>query len=209
MTFLTSAGTTSLSLTLLAASLANAIVMLDATVVNVAMERIKDSLGTDVTGLQWVISAYMLVFASFLLTGGALGDRFGVKRVFVAGFALFTAASFGCGIANNITTLIAARPGCAACGTPGGRRNRRRRVRFVGCGRRGAVSRRRAYSAVLGQCSLWDASQASCGSRRRRRRSDFVDISKSKLRSSVAKLSSMPTRRTKQVNRDMPVQRSI
>src|ERR1700679_391115 len=106
MTSRTSAGTTSLSLTLLAASLANAIVTLDATVVNVAMERIKASLGTDVTGLQWVMSAYTLVFASFLLTGGALGDRFGVKRVFVAGFGVFTAASFGCGMANNTTTLI-------------------------------------------------------------------------------------------------------
>lgn len=72
MTSRTSAGTTSLSLTLLAASLANAIVMLDATVVNVAMERIKASLGTDVTGLQWVMSAYTLVFASFLLTGGII-----------------------------------------------------------------------------------------------------------------------------------------
>jgi hypothetical protein len=60
MTSRTSAGTTSLSLTLLAASLDNAIVMLDATVVNVAMERIKASLGTDVTGLQWVMSAYTI-----------------------------------------------------------------------------------------------------------------------------------------------------
>ena len=96
-------------LTLIATSLGFALVILDVTVVNVALERIKASLETDVTGLQWVINAYTLVFASLLLTAGALGDRFGAKRIFISGFALFTAASLVCGLAWSITILIAGR----------------------------------------------------------------------------------------------------
>jgi MFS transporter, DHA2 family, methylenomycin A resistance protein len=96
-------------LTLIATSLGFALIILDVTVVNVALERIKASLETDVTGLQWVINAYTLVFASLLLTAGALGDRFGAKRIFISGFALFTAASLICGLAGSITVLIAGR----------------------------------------------------------------------------------------------------
>ena len=96
-------------LTLIATSLGFVLIILDVTVVNVALERIKASFGTDVTGLQWVINAYTLVFASLLLTAGALGDRFGAKRIFVSGFALFTAASLACGLADSITVLIAGR----------------------------------------------------------------------------------------------------
>ncbi len=96
-------------LTLIATSLGFVLVILDVTVVNVALERIKASLETDVTGLQWVVNAYTLVFASLLLTAGALSDRFGARRMFVGGFALFTVASCACGLAGSITVLIAGR----------------------------------------------------------------------------------------------------
>jgi DHA2 family methylenomycin A resistance protein-like MFS transporter len=96
-------------LTLIATSLGFVLIILDVTVVNVALERIEASLGTNVTGRQWVVNAYTLVFASLLLTAGALSDRFGARRMFVNGFALFTAASLACGLAGSITVLIAAR----------------------------------------------------------------------------------------------------
>lgn len=96
-------------LTLIATSLGLVLVILDVTVVNVALESIQTSLRTNVTGLQWIINAYTLVFASLLLTAGALGDRFGAKRVFVAGFALFTLASLACAVAGSINILIAGR----------------------------------------------------------------------------------------------------
>jgi DHA2 family methylenomycin A resistance protein-like MFS transporter len=97
------------TLTLVAASLGFAIVILDVTVVNVALERIKTALATDVTGLQWVLNAYTLVFASLLLSAGALSDRLGARQVFVGGFALFTAASLACAMAGHISVLIAGR----------------------------------------------------------------------------------------------------
>jgi DHA2 family methylenomycin A resistance protein-like MFS transporter len=96
-------------LTLTATSLGFILIILDVTVVNVALERIKTSLDTDVSGLQWVVNAYTLVFAALLLTAGALGDRLGAKRVFLAGLALFTAASLACGLAGHIAMLITGR----------------------------------------------------------------------------------------------------
>ena len=70
---------------------------------------IGSSLGGGVSELQWVVSAYTIAFAAFILTAGALGDRIGAKRVFMAGFAIFTAASVACALAPNATILIAAR----------------------------------------------------------------------------------------------------
>jgi MFS transporter, DHA2 family, methylenomycin A resistance protein len=96
-------------LTLVATSLGFVLIVLDVTVVNVALERIQQSLGTDVTGLQWMVNAYTLVFASFLLTTGALVDRLGAKRIFLIGFTLFTAASLACGLAGSVTALVVAR----------------------------------------------------------------------------------------------------
>jgi MFS transporter, DHA2 family, methylenomycin A resistance protein len=84
-------------------------VMLDNTIVNVALPSIQRELGASVTSLQLVVDAYILVFASLLLTAGALGDRFGRKRVFLGGLVLFTVASALCGLAGNEQTLIAAR----------------------------------------------------------------------------------------------------
>jgi MFS transporter, DHA2 family, methylenomycin A resistance protein len=99
----------STSLTLAAMSLGYGVVQLDVTIVNTALSSIGASLGGGVSELQWVVSSYTIAFAAFILTAGALGDRIGAKRVFMAGFAIFTAASLGCALAPNAAILIAAR----------------------------------------------------------------------------------------------------
>jgi len=83
------------------------VVLVDVSVVNVALQALRTAFGAQVTDLQWVVNAYSLVFASLLLTAGALGDRVGAKRVFMAGFGLFTLASVGCGLAHSLQGLIA------------------------------------------------------------------------------------------------------
>jgi MFS transporter, DHA2 family, methylenomycin A resistance protein len=95
--------------TLVAASLGFAVIQLDVSVVNVAIKPIGASLGGGVSALQWVVNAYTVAFAALILTAGALGDRVGAKRVFVGGFAVFTAASALCGLAPGLPTLIGAR----------------------------------------------------------------------------------------------------
>ncbi|VIO77327.1 MFS transporter [Bradyrhizobium ivorense] len=97
------------TLTLAAMSLGYGVVQLDVTIVNTALDAIGGSLGGGVAELQWVVSAYTIAFAAFILTAGALGDRIGAKRVFMAGFAIFTAASLACALAPDAVTLIAAR----------------------------------------------------------------------------------------------------
>jgi len=99
----------SASLTLFAMSLGYGVVQLDVTIVNTALDRIGTSLGGGVSELQWVVNAYTIAFAAFILTAGALGDRIGAKRVFMAGFAIFTSASLACALASNPAVLIAAR----------------------------------------------------------------------------------------------------
>ena len=99
----------SASLTLLAMSLGYAVVQLDVTIVNTALDRIGTSLGGGVSELQWVVNAYTIAFAAFILTAGALGDRIGAKRVFIAGFAIFTSASLACALSPNAIALIVAR----------------------------------------------------------------------------------------------------
>ena len=94
---------------LLATSCAFIIVQLDVTIVNVALPRIGLELDAGLSDLQWVVDAYTLGFAVFLLSAGALGDRFGSRRVFLAGFALFAAASVGCALAPLAWVLNAAR----------------------------------------------------------------------------------------------------
>ena len=84
-------------------------VMLDNTVVNVALPSIQRELGASVSGLALVLDAYILVFASLLLTAGSLGDRYGRRRVFRAGLVVFTAASALCGLAPTLPALVAAR----------------------------------------------------------------------------------------------------
>ena len=95
--------------TLAAAALGFVVVLLDVSVVNVALDALLRQFGIDVSDLQWVINAYALVFAALLLTSGALGDRFGPRRLFLCGLALFTVASVGCGAAQQFGVLVAAR----------------------------------------------------------------------------------------------------
>ncbi|MEH3130967.1 MAG: MFS transporter [Mycolicibacterium neoaurum] len=94
---------------LLATVLGSGIAMIDGTVVNVALPHIGADLNTGFGGLQWVVNAYTLTLASFILLGGSLGDHFGRRRVFLIGVVWFAVASTACGLAPNIETLVAAR----------------------------------------------------------------------------------------------------
>ena len=94
---------------LLAAVLGSGIAFLDATVVNVALPAIDADLGAGLSGLQWVVDAYLLTLSAFLLLGGSLGDLYGRRRVFVAGLVGFGLASIACGVAPTTATLIVAR----------------------------------------------------------------------------------------------------
>jgi MFS family permease len=96
-------------LVLVLVCLAQFMVILDATIVNVALPSIQADLGLSESSLQWIVNAYALLFGGFLLLGGRAGDLIGRKRVFLAGLVLFTAASFVCGIANGETMLIVSR----------------------------------------------------------------------------------------------------
>jgi EmrB/QacA subfamily drug resistance transporter len=84
-------------------------VVLDATITNVALPSIQQDLGFSNNDLQWVINGYTLLFGGFLLLGGRAADLFGRKRLFLAGIALFSAASLACGLATDSTLLIIAR----------------------------------------------------------------------------------------------------
>src|SRR5579883_2014232 len=83
---------------LAALSLALFMALLDNTIVNVALPHIQTSLHTSISGLQWVVSAYSLVFGALLITGGKFGDIFGRKRVFLTGLTVFAVASALCGL---------------------------------------------------------------------------------------------------------------
>lgn len=85
------------------------VTQLDVTIVNVALPRIASDLSVPVSGLQWVMDAYTLPFAVLMLSAGVLGDRFGSRRTYLLGLAIFAAASLACGLAPNVATLIAAR----------------------------------------------------------------------------------------------------
>jgi EmrB/QacA subfamily drug resistance transporter len=89
--------------------LAQFMVVLDATIVNVALPSIQKDLGLSEASLQWIVNAYTLVFGGFLLLGGRLGDLLGRKRIFLLGLVIFTTASFLNGLANSEGFLIAAR----------------------------------------------------------------------------------------------------
>ena len=84
-------------------------IVLDTTIVNVALPSIREDLRFTETSLVWVVNAYMLTFGGFLLLGGRLGDLWGHRRVFLGGIVLFTIASLACGVAGSQTVLIAAR----------------------------------------------------------------------------------------------------
>ncbi|WP_078875334.1 MFS transporter [Streptomyces sp. 769] len=84
-------------------------VILDVTIINVAVPVVGRELGTSLTGIQWITDGYTLVFAGLLLTGGALGDRLGSRRVFCWGVAVFTLASLACALAQSPAALVVAR----------------------------------------------------------------------------------------------------
>ncbi|GBG36548.1 MFS transporter [Mycobacterium montefiorense] len=94
-----------------AAVLGSGIALLDATVINVALPAIGRELGADLTGQQWVLDGYLLTLSALLLSCGAAGDRYGRRRVFLVGLAVFTVASLACGVAPTIGWLIGARLG--------------------------------------------------------------------------------------------------
>ena len=94
---------------LLVVCLGQFMVILDVSIVNVALPSIKDALGFSTNGLQWVLNAYTLTFAGFLLLGGRAADLFGRRRMFVAGTVLFSGASLLCAIAPSSETLVGAR----------------------------------------------------------------------------------------------------
>jgi EmrB/QacA subfamily drug resistance transporter len=95
--------------TLILISIATFMLLLDITVVNVALPDIQRDLDASLSSLQWVVDAYSLMLAAVLLTAGSLGDRLGRRRVFAIGFGIFTFASFLCGIAPDATLLNLAR----------------------------------------------------------------------------------------------------
>jgi EmrB/QacA subfamily drug resistance transporter len=84
-------------------------IVLDSTIVNVALPSIRTDLGFSETSLAWVVNAYLLTFGGFLLLGGRLGDLYGHRRLFVGGIAFFTVASLACGLATSQEQLITAR----------------------------------------------------------------------------------------------------
>jgi EmrB/QacA subfamily drug resistance transporter len=96
-------------LALIVLCLGDLMIVLDTTIVNVALPSIRDDLGFSQASLAWVVNAYLLTFGGFLLLGGRLGDLFGHRRLFVAGIGLFTLASVGCGLATSQGVLIAGR----------------------------------------------------------------------------------------------------
>ena len=95
--------------TLVATILGSSLAFVDATVVNVAIPSLARDLGAGASGAQWTIAAYLLPLAAFVLVGGAMGDRFGHRRVFLVGISVFALASLGCGIAGALGQLLAAR----------------------------------------------------------------------------------------------------
>jgi EmrB/QacA subfamily drug resistance transporter len=95
--------------TLVLITIATFMLLLDITVVNVALPDIQRELDASLSSLQWVVDAYSLMLAAFLLTAGSLGDRLGRRRVFTLGFGIFTFASFLCGISGDATLLNLAR----------------------------------------------------------------------------------------------------
>jgi DHA2 family methylenomycin A resistance protein-like MFS transporter len=85
------------------------LVLLDVTIVNVALPAISSGIGASVSGLQWVVDAYALALASLMLAGGTIGDLYGHKRIVLSGLAVFAAGSLGCALAPGVTVLVGAR----------------------------------------------------------------------------------------------------
>ncbi|MFD1277026.1 MFS transporter [Streptomyces kaempferi] len=97
-------------------ALAQFMVLLDTTVVNLALPAVQNDLGASPTAIEWVLTSYILCFGGLMLLGGRTADRWGRRRTFLLGALLFTAASLLCGLARDAGLLIAARAlqGCGA-----------------------------------------------------------------------------------------------
>src|SRR6202795_338316 len=95
--------------TLIATILASAMTFIDGTAVNVALPALQADLNATITDVQWVVESYTLFLSALILVGGAMGDQFGRKRVFLFGVVFFTAASVFCGVAPSPRSLIIAR----------------------------------------------------------------------------------------------------
>src|SRR6476469_1271286 len=89
--------------------LGDLMIVLDATIVNVALPAIRTDLGFSAASLAWVVNAYLLTFGGFLLLGGRLGDLYGHRRLFLAGIGFVTAASLVCGLSTSQGMLVTAR----------------------------------------------------------------------------------------------------
>src|SRR5947208_5646304 len=94
---------------LLVVCLAQFMVLLDVSIVNVALPSIHDGLGFSTTGLQWVVNAYTITFAGFLLLGGRAADLLGHRRIFLVGAGLFSASSLVCAVSDTQGVLLGAR----------------------------------------------------------------------------------------------------
>ena len=109
-------------LALIVLCLGDLMIVLDTTIVNVALPSIREDLGFSQASLAWVLNAYTLTFGGSMLLGGRLGDLFGHRRMFLTGIGIFTAASLACGLAQSQAFLVGAR---GAGDRRRGRRSRR------------------------------------------------------------------------------------
>jgi MFS family permease len=110
---------------LAAMALGSGMAFLDSTVVNVALPTIGRDFDASMAALQWTVNAYTLMLASLILLGGALGDRFGRRRIFLIGIAWFTVASVLCAVAPSVEVLVVARARNGISETPQATRFRR------------------------------------------------------------------------------------
>src|SRR3954454_3142634 len=94
---------------LVATILASSMAFIDGSVVNIALPALQATMDATIADVQWVVEGYTLFLAALMLTGGALGDRLGRKRIFLIGVAIFTVGSIACGLAPTMGTLIAFR----------------------------------------------------------------------------------------------------
>src|SRR5260370_36427148 len=96
-------------LTLAATILGSSMAFIDGSVVNIALPAIQQALHADAVSTQWIVNAYLLLLGALVLVGGSAADLYGRRRIFLWGLAVFTTASIACGLAPNITLLIASR----------------------------------------------------------------------------------------------------
>ena len=96
-------------LTLAATILGSSMAFIDGSVVNIALPAIQQALQADAASTQWIVNAYLLLLGALVLVGGSAADRYGRRRIFLVGIAVFTAASIACGLSPNIRALIVSR----------------------------------------------------------------------------------------------------